>query len=554
MKLNRNSLKTSGAFVIVIVLTFLCFLTDLKNDLLQWDDGGYILENVYIRSISIEMVRWAFSSFWCNFWAPLTWISLALDYEIWGLNPIGYHLTNNILHALNAGMFFYLSFELFNVNREGNRSQGKECINHDEREALWCSVLAALFFALHPLRVESVAWATERKDLLSLFFGIPAVLAYLKHARFCLSRNVSIAPRYYSFIFSPYYWLALAFFCLSLLSKPMLVTFPAVLLILDWFPLERVRKTGMQGIIAEKIIFLIVSGIVALISMNAQKPQMMSLENSDIFSRTLNAAKSIVSYLWMTVWPVDISPFYVHPMNIIVFTPVYALSVIFLIAVTVSCILLVKRYPIILAVWLLYLVTLIPVLGFTQVGPQAMAARFTYAPSLPIWYLVAVMSSTIIFRQSKSRLFAIMMSSIIGCILFFYCYVTIIHISFWKDDVTLWSRVIDLNPHSTGRAYYQRSYAHYMRGELQLALADINRALDIAVKKKYRALHEIYPMRAQILAKSGDYNGAIADYSRALESAGGNDRANIYMARGELLQRIGETVRAADDFNMATSK
>jgi hypothetical protein len=544
-----------SAFIAVVVLTFLCYLPDLKNDLLYfWDDAGYIRLNTYIRSISIETVRWAFTSFWCNFWAPLTWLSLALDYAIWGLNPIGYHLTNNILHALNAGMFFYLSLELFTVRRAANRSQGSECTNHYENVALWCSLLAALFFSIHPLRVESVAWAAERKDVLSLFFGIPAVFAYLKHARFCLSQPESIVHRFYFFAFSPYYWLAFVFFCLSLLSKPMLVTLPVVLLILDWYPIERVHKMGMQKIIAEKIIFFIVSVIVALISMAAQKPQMMSLETSDIFSRILNAAKSIVSYLWLTVWPVDINPFYVHPGNIPVLTPEYAFSVIFVITVTVSCIVLAKRHPFFLVVWLLYLATLFPILGFTQVGPQAMAARFTYAPSLPISLFVAVIVSAPIFRHPTSRLSVVMMSSIISLIVLFWCCVTVRHISFWKNDVTLWTRVIDLNPQATGRAYFQRSHAYNMRGEHMLALADLNRALDIAKQKKYRALHEIYQVRAQILDKMENYNGAIADYTRALETATAQEQPMLYMARGEVYQRIGETARAAEDIRRGNGK
>lgn len=537
--------RSNSAFVIISILTFLCYLPDLANDLLNfWDDAGYILENVYIRHISVETVSWAFTTFWCNFWAPLTWLSLALDYAIWGLNPIGYHLSNNILHALNAGMFFYLSQELLASHFRRRRPQNSELSSHDESLAFWGALLAAFFFALQPLRVESVVWATERKDVLSLFFGIPAVYAYTRYAKACQPEAGSIST---GFIFSSYYWLTFVFFCLSLLSKPMLVTFPAVLLILDWFPLERIRTTGMRRIIAEKVLFTVMSAIVAIISMKAQKPQLMPLEQADIFSRILNAAKSITSYLWMTVWPRDISPFYLHPGNIPILDFEYDLPVLFVIAVTIGCAALARRKPFFVAVWLLYLATLFPVLGFTQVGPQAMAARFTYAPSLPISLFIGVMFASIIFRRPESRLIATLASVVAGCLLLFYSYVTVCHIAFWRDDVTLWTRVVDLNPRGSGRAYFQLSHAHEMRGEYHLALADINKALDIAKQKKYRAMYELYQVRARILGYLGDYSGAIANYDCALESAGEQEKAMLYQARGELLKRVGAYTRVADD-------
>lgn len=552
MQFNRYSLTPRGAIAIISVLTFFCFLPDLGNGLLEWDDAGYILENVRIQTLSAETVRWAFTEFCCNFWAPLTWLSLALDYAVWGPNPLGYHLTNNLLHIANACMFFFLSREFFAVYRAGTRPNVGGSVCHDETKVLWCSLLASLFFALHPLRVESVAWATERKDLLSLFFGLPALFAYIRHVRFCRAQPESMARRLHFFVFSPDYWLTFAFFCLSVLSKPMLVTLPVALLILDWFPFRRLPSIGWWRIAAEKVMLLFVSGVVSLISMKATQPSALSLAQSDLFSRTFNAFKSIAAYLWLTLWPVDISPFYVHPGNIAAITAEYASAVIFVIAVTVSCLVLIKRYPFALAVWLLYLVTLLPILGFTQVGPQAMAARFTYAPSLPVSIFVAVLFSMAIFRESASRPATITAGVAVGCILIFYCFVTIRHITFWKDDVTLWTRVIDLNPNATGRAYFQRSHAYSMRGDHRLALADINRALDIAMRKQYRALHEIYQMRAQISAKLGDFEGAIEDYSRALESAGGGERAMLYWARGEIYQRIGDSARAAADFAMGS--
>lgn len=548
-----KSFSSSGVFAVISILTFLCFSPDLKNDLLHWDDFGYIVNNPYIQNLSIETVRWAFSSFYCNYWAPLTWISLAFDYALWGLNPFGYHLTNNILHALNTGMFFYLSLELFSNHFSHRHMQNSALHNHSKQFSLWCSALAALIFALHPLRVESVVWAAERKDVLSLFFGIPAVYAYLIHTRsfqpvYNLVRNVSCF-----FLSSPYYWFAFLFFCLSILSKPMLITLPAVLLILDWYPLKRLCRVSFISIMLEKILFIIASGVVGYISFNSQKPQMLSLKESGIFSRILIAFKSVASYIWFTVWPVDISPFYVYPLNMSLTTNDYIISAVVVITVTAISIIYIKSYPIFICLWSLYLIMLYPVLGFNQVGPQAMAARFTYSPSLPISFFIALLLSSAIIKYKHSKLMLTALSSFICCLLFFYCFVTLHHIPFWKNDVTLWSRTIDLDPSGSGRAYFQRSHAYIEKGEYLLALTDINMALDIAIRKKYRALHEIYPSRAQILTRLGNYSGAIADYNRALTSASDRDRGMIFMARGALFQLIGETRQAEDDFINANS-
>jgi hypothetical protein len=536
------------AFGAIALATFACFVPTLSNTLYVWDNAGYILENENIRTLSLETVLGAFTSYWCNYWAPLTWLSLALDYALWGLNPVGYHLTNIVLHALNSGLFFVLAWELMQVHAARERAKGSSGTGF-ERLAFWIAVLAALLFGLHPLRVESVAWAAERKDVLSLLFGIPAVIAYVRHAK---SRVLPPFEDHQpgSFASSGWYWTAFAFFCLSLLGKPMLVTLPAVLLILDAFPLERFRRGTVASLLAEKVPFLLASIVVTLIAAQAQAPQRMSFAQANVSSRILNAIKSTASYLWFTVWPVDISPFYVHPGNIIRVDIVYIWSALALGALTLGAVL-ARRRPVFLAAWLAYLAALVPVLGFIQVGPQAMAARFTYFPSLPIALVTAVVIVVAIAR-SPWRWLSVLLTSLTVVWLAGLSYCTIHHIGFWKDDVTLWTRAIDLAPRASGRAYFQRGLGYSRIGQPLLALADMNEALAIAASKNYRP-GEIYVERAKLFVTTGRLQEAIADYSSALELAGQHDRAGLLLQRGELYLRLGEEKLAADDFRTANS-
>ncbi|MBI5483418.1 MAG: tetratricopeptide repeat protein [Deltaproteobacteria bacterium] len=534
-----NALTVGVAFAVVVTITLICFAPDLGNSLLDWDDAGYITENTHIHSLSLKTVWWAFSSFYLNYWAPLTWLSLALDYAVWGLNPVGYHLTNNILHAFNAGLFFLICMELLAI-----RSPGFLRVNEDApflhiRSQLLCAVLAALFFAIHPLRVESVAWATERKDVLSLFFGLPAVLFYLRHSRSSASAAMS-----------PDYWLSLLLFTLSLLSKSMMVTLPVVLLVLDWFPLKRLQPSCIAATLTEKAPFFILSGAASLLTVKAQADMLASSDHITMFTRLLNAFNSIWAYLQLTVWPLNLSPFYVHPVSIMHLTPGNVLPIVFFVVVTICCVMTFRRVPVFMAVWLIYLVTLLPFLGITQSGPQAMAGRFTYLAGLPLALLFSLGVMYIVMRLRGSPAATVTLGSTVTVLLLACGYLTVREIAFWKDDVTLWTRVIEMSP-DTGRAYFQRSYAYRLKHDYQHALADIERAIAIAARKNYRAMHELYWKRAAIRLDMGEYANAVTDYTRALESVADSSRAMILYERGLARQKLGSTDLANEDFRMS---
>lgn len=546
---NRGKVHVLLAFVVVTVLTFLCFAPDLNNELLIWDDAIAIVNNDNIKSLSFEMVRGAFFDFYVVTWFPLTYISLAVDYALWGLNPVGYHLTNNILHALNAGLFFLFCLELFKNYRDRRRVSANTSTRFTSKHAFYTSILAALLFAIHPLRVESVAWAAERKDVLGLFFGISSMLAYLKHCR--VGAAWQRDGRQNHFVSSVYYWVSLVLFCLSLLSKPLMVTLPIVLLMLDYFPLNRFGITSLTSIVFEKIPMSICAVAVSYITMLSQRPLVLSHAWTSMTSRVLNAFKSILEYLWLTVWPVNMSTFYLHPGNITQIGFEYVFPVVFFMVITVACFMAVKKWPVFLLVWLSYLITLLPALGLIQFGAFAMAPRFTYLPSFPISILLALGITALAVKYSQIRFCRFTVIATLVVILFFNCYQTIRQISFWKDDVTLWSRVIDLQPHTVGRAYFQRSFGYAAKGDLQKALSDMDEAITIALSKNYKEMHTLYVERARLQKRAGHYEEAIADYSRCLLSDGSAMRSIYYYERGMTYRELGQVDLAERDFKMA---
>lgn len=495
-------------FWIVASIVFACFLPDLKNELLDWDDAGYILENANIGSLTFETVRWAFTEFFCNYWAPLTWLSLAVDYAFWGFNPVGYHLTNNIFHSLNAGLFFLITYQMLNRYAARNSSRAFSASNNS---ILICSILAALFFGIHPLRVESVAWAAERKDMLSMLFGLGALLAYLKYTEVA---EAHVHPFYRQ----PSYWAMLAFFLLSLLSKAMLITLPIVLFVLDWFPLRRLNRDNVRWLVLEKLPLLFLSALASLITMKAMAISSKTLAEINVSARVLTAFKSVLTYLRLSLLPIDISPVYFHPVNVTLGAE-YIIAILLVMAISVWCAMTVRQRPVFLSVWLIFLITLFPVLGLTQNGPQEMAPRFTYMPGMALSILAAIGVMFVHVRISASRKWAVALWIGVLAILAGFAIVTVRDIGYWKNDVALWSRVIELQPHRFGRAYSQRAVILYRQGRYFEALADASEALGIAERKKYAALHELYALRARILKNISDFGGAAADFNKAMESS-----------------------------------
>jgi tetratricopeptide (TPR) repeat protein len=342
--------------------TALLFSRALGNGFIDLDDPDYVTRNVHVHAgISGESLRWAVTSFDAGNWHPLTWLSHMLDWEWFGGEPRGHHATNIFFHALNAAMAFLALRRLTG--------------------AFWTSALSAALFAWHPLRVESVAWVAERKDVLSVFFGLAALWAYGCYARPEDRSNamrqgdgdtISRQPA------TRYYMLALGFFALSLMCKPMLVTLPFLFLVLDWWPFG--RRPSWRKLVLEKTPFLVLSTVSCVLTFLAQEKGGAVIEGEGIAGRWQNAVVSVAAYVQDFFWPMNLAVGYPRPDH----WPAgavaeAAIAVLVITAVAVwGC----RRRPWVAVGWLWFLGTLVPVLGLVQVGLQARADRYTYFPVL----------------------------------------------------------------------------------------------------------------------------------------------------------------------------
>jgi len=475
-----------AGFALVALLVLVAFAPALRGGLLDWDDAGYVVENEAIRSLSPGTVWWALTQFCCNYWAPLTWLSLGLDRALWGLDPFGYHLTNNLLHAANSGLLFLVVARL--LARAGGAAPGP---------ARAGALLAALLWGLHPLRVESVAWVAERKDVLSAFFGLLAVLAYLEHA----AREAGDpGARPWSFLRRPAYLAAAALFLLSLLSKAALVTLPPALLLLDAWPLRRLGGPGRRSALLEKLPLLAMAAAASLVTMAAMAPTQRTLAEIGLSTRVIVAFTSLATYLRLTLMPAGISPVYFHP-NRVELSAAALTAIGLVLALSAGAALAARRRPALLLGWLFFLVTLAPVIGLTQNGKQELAPRFTYVPGMALSALAGAGFAFLLVRlrggASRAGAWAAAAAILAGL-----AAVTARDIGHWRDDVALWSRVVELDP-SFGLSFEQRAHALERAGRFPEALADVERAERIAVAKGYAGLPKIQMMRGRLLERLG---------------------------------------------------
>jgi hypothetical protein len=521
-------------FWLVVAATFACFAPALRNGLLDWDDAGYVLENVHIRSLSLETVRWAFTEFCCNYWAPLTWLSLAADFALWGIDPVGYHLTNVVLHALNAGLLYLICLRLLRPPAAAGEG------TPEDPTASACAGLAALFFGLHPLRVESVAWVAERKDVLSALLGLGAVLAYL---RFAQGTRPGPGASRGAFLRSSRWWLVLALYGGSLLGKATLITLPFALLVLDWYPLRRLARGGDRGVLLEKVPLLLPALGAALITARAMAPTSKTLAEIDGTTRVVTAFTSLLQYLWLTAFPVGISPVYFHAGNTGVRADHLA-AIVVVVALGAWAVLGARRRPAILAGGLLFVGMIFPVLGLAQNSNQEIAARFTYFPSMPLSLLAAAGIVATRDRLSVGGRGRRLLWGAVGAMLVALAALTVRDIGAWRDDGTLWSRVIELRPHRFGKPYAQRAIFLEGAGRIEEALADVDEALAIASRKRYGAIHEIYAHRARLRRRVGDAEGALGDFGAAIEVAPEPYRSMYLEERAAVLSVLDETGRA----------
>jgi tetratricopeptide (TPR) repeat protein len=450
----------------------------------MWDDNVLLTENPFYRGLSAAHLRWMFTTLEAGHYHPLTWMSFGLDYRLWGMEPRGYHLTNVLLHAVNAVLVFFLIRVLL------RRAARAEPTAADLDAA---ALVGALFFAIHPLRVESVAWVSERRDLLSGLFYLLALLAYLR------AHPPALPP------VRAWQAVALTSLALSLLSKAWGMTFPLVLLVLDVYPLRRLGGTGHDRgrVFLEKVPYALLAVAAAVMSAIAQLQVAANLTLAEygVSARLAQAAYGLFFYVLKTLAPLHLSPAYVLEPGLDPFRLRYLLAAAGVLVISAAAWAVRRRSPSVLAAWVVYAVVVSPVLGFLQTGPQLVADRYTYLATVPFAALVA--ASFLALYRSDRRWVAVPALGVLLVLAVLAHQQTYV----WRDTMSLWEHALRLDPDNfLARAH--RGLHYDRRGDDDRALADYSAALMV---NPYYTL--MYSRRGNLRQRHGDTHGALSDYT-----------------------------------------
>jgi tetratricopeptide (TPR) repeat protein len=502
-----------------------CFAPALGGQFLCWDDQFNFTENVYYRGLSLHHLRWMFTTYHMGHYQPLSWITLAFDYTLWGMNPAGYHATNVLLHMANAVLFYRLSMQLLGLALESG-------VRPPDRTALSiAAATGALLFAIHPLRVESVAWVSERRDVLSAFFYLITVLAYLR---------MQAAPRRTP---ARRMWFAVSLLCLalSLLSKAWAMTLPVILLALDIYPLHRVGGESRRALLVEKIPYAVLAAAAAVLAFIAQGrgAEMVSVAQYGLAARAAQAAYGLCFYLLKTLVPSNLSPVYLLPLDFRPTAPRFIACGLAVVGITLLAIVARKRWPWLLVSWICYATIVSPVLGIVQTGPQLAADRYTYLSCLP-WALLAAAG---MYRASRSRLplaviTALALVGVLGGL-------TVRQTRLWRDSTTLWNGTLRIDA-TNWIAYVNRGTAYEMQGDLDRAVADYEAAI-----RNNPAYAYSYFGRGNVRRVQGDLSGAFADYDRFVQLRPHDPMG--YANRGGVRYLQGDLQAAVADYHTALS-
>jgi protein O-mannosyl-transferase len=528
---------------LLVALTLVLYWPVRNHGFTALDDQEYVSENRQVQAgLTVAGVRWAFTSTVGSNWHPLTWISHMLDTQLFGPAPGSQHLVNVLIHGFNAALVFVVLRSLTG--------------------ALWRSAVVAALFAAHPLHVESAAWISERKDVLSVAFGLLALRAY---------------QRYVARPGPGGYLLVAALFTLGLLAKPMLVTLPFVFLLLDFWPLGRLRTGARDGVrlLTEKVPLLLVSIAASLVtySVQDQAQSIMSAERYPSSLRVANAVVSYAAYLGKTLWPQGLAIFYPWLRQDLSAAKIAGCAL-GLAAITATIGAAARSRPYLATGWLWYLGTLVPVIGFVQAGGQSMADRYTYLPSIGVFLLLTWESHS---RAGRLRQYRILSAAAALAIVAALALAARSQIALWRSDATLFEHAVRVTRdnyfahyglghsfvaqgrHREAEAEYREALrikpraaiAHFSLGALLLAEGRDEEALQhfaetIRLKPGYADAHY---NSGVIHQRRGEFEQAIAAYGQALRGDPGHARAHINL--GNLLDRQGRSTLAESHFREA---
>jgi tetratricopeptide (TPR) repeat protein len=514
-----------GLPLAVAFIVLACFASALGNEFVNWDDQLNLTENPHYRGLSLHHLRWMFSTVHLGHYQPLSWLTLAFDYSLWGMDPTGYHLTNVVLHAGNAVLFYCISLRLLCL------ALGAAGLPALATTALRVAAAAsALFFAIHPLRVESVAWVTERRDVLSGFFYLGTVWAYLHMRAAACGARARLG------------WFAVSLVCmtLSVLSKAWAMTLPVVLLVLDAYPLRRFASRERPGaILLEKVPYTLPAAATAGLALVAQGEgaEMLSVGQHGLGARVAQAAYGLCFYLGKTLFPVGLSPVYVLDPHLDPTAPMYIGCMLLVLLISGFAIAVWKRWPWLLASWLCYAAIVSPVLGLVQTGPQIVADRYTYLSCLP-W---ALLGAAGMHRISRGREGVVCAVAVV--VLIVLGVLTVNQTRRWRDSLTLWDHALRLDPENAV-ALFSRGAAHESMGDRARAWADYEAA--IRLNPNYA---DAYFGRGNLRRAEGDLRGALADYGMVVQLRPQDPRG--YLNRGVTHESMRDLQPALADLTTA---
>jgi tetratricopeptide (TPR) repeat protein len=484
------------------VVTYLVFSPALDDEFLRaFDDQLYVTGNEHVLGgLSWRNLGWAFTTDEAANWHPLTWVSLQADSSLFGPGPRGFHRTNVLLHAANAVLLFLALRRLTG--------------------AVWPAALAAALFALHPLRAESVAWVSERKDVLSGLFWMLALLAYAWYAE-------RPAWRRYLLVVVP--------FALGLLAKPMVITLPCVLLLLDYWPLGRLKFeiSNLKSQILEKLPLFALSAVSAVVTTLAQRSAVSSLGRLPLGVRLANALVAYATYLGKTVWPLHLGAMYPYPVQGV---PAWqwAGAAALLAAITLLAVLLRRRHPYLIVGWLWFLGTLVPVIGLVQVGRQALADRYTYLPSIGLAIMAVWGAAGLAVRWRVGPVAALLGA---GALVIFGA-LAWIQTLVWHDDETLWEHTLEATGPPNAWAHLWLAHALAERGEFAEAARHYAEA---ARDDPFSS--EVQTQAGLFLLRTGEVGRAVGHLERAARLAPGDAAAHNALATGYFAQnRIADVI------------
>jgi len=514
--LRRRKIHWVTAWICVglFVLTWAVFSQTLRFDFVNYDDPSYVYQNTRITSgVNFANVAWAFSHVHSENWHPLTTITHMLDCQVHGLNAGWHHFTNVLLHGL-AVVLLFVALE---------RMTG----------ALWRSAFVSAVFAVHPLHVESVAWIAERKDVLSALFFMLTLLAYLHYMR---------APS-----IGRYLTMALVV-ALGLMSKPMLVTLPLVLLLLDYWPLGRFEarrsKTGRQllQLIAEKIPLIALSAVSSMVTFLAQRGAIGWTEQLPMSERVSNAFVAYIVYIRQMFWPAGLAVFYPHPENRL---PVWkiSLALIVLVGVTAAAFVFRKKAPYFVTGWLWYLGMLVPVIGLVQVGWQGHADRYTYLPEIGL-YIAVTWAVTDLTRSWRFQRIALGAATVL--IVSALSWRAWLQTSYWRDSETLFTHALAVTSNNDV-ALNNLGIIFLDKGQLDNAISKLQAAIDL--RPENAPAHDNL---AKALLRKGQVSEAMVHYRKFLELEPANVEARNTL--GTALIQQGHVREAIDQWQEALAR